>query len=250
MIVIYIHSRGKYEFHSWTTVTTIKPNVKLPIYFIHLCCRGFYHLQIRIRKHSKRFVQRNPPNLSYLFLPSMANCSVTFFVELQDVVVNWKPLTKGIILFFNHTIPLRRAPCKSIQVLSFSSIFCPSSCHSKIQIPDHLLKLVLNLYAFSANAARIKRQTSMKTKLFCSNRRNQLNVEDVRLANQEQEFLALDQSWASNFALFSSKIKDGAYYCYCAYVLRISRYSDFLSVMLTNTGVFLRSLKLPGESRS
>ena len=45
-------------------------------------------------------------------------------------------------------------------------------------------------------------------------------------------------------------IKDGAYYCYCAYVLRISRYSDFLSPMLTNTGIFLRSLKLSGESRS
>ena len=45
-------------------------------------------------------------------------------------------------------------------------------------------------------------------------------------------------------------IKDGVYYCYCAYVLRISRYSDFLSVMLTNTGIFLRSLKLSGESRS
>ena len=45
-------------------------------------------------------------------------------------------------------------------------------------------------------------------------------------------------------------LKDGAYYCYCAYVLRISRYSGFLSVMLTNTGVFLRSLKLSGESRS
>ena len=29
-------------------------------------------------------------------------------------------------------------------------------------------------------------------------------------------------------------LKDGAYYCYCAYVLRISRYSDFLSLMLTN----------------
>ena len=43
--------------------------------------------------------------------------------------------------------------------------------------------------------------------------------------------------------------KDGAYYCYCAYVLRISRYSSFLSVMLTNTGIFLRSLKLSGESR-
>ena len=41
-------------------------------------------------------------------------------------------------------------------------------------------------------------------------------------------------------------VKDGAYYCYCAYVLRISRYSGFLSVMLTNTGIFLRGLKLSG----
>ena len=45
-------------------------------------------------------------------------------------------------------------------------------------------------------------------------------------------------------------LKDGAYYCYCAYVLRISRYSDFLSPMLTNTGIFLLGLKLFGESRS
>ena len=45
-------------------------------------------------------------------------------------------------------------------------------------------------------------------------------------------------------------LKDGAYYCYCAYILRISRYSDFQSPMLTNTGIFLRSLKLSGESRS
>ena len=45
-------------------------------------------------------------------------------------------------------------------------------------------------------------------------------------------------------------LEDGAYYCYCAYVLRISRYSDFLSPMLTNTGIFLRGLKLSGESRS
>ena len=50
--------------------------------------------------------------------------------------------------------------------------------------------------------------------------------------------------------LIKSLIKDGAYYCYCAYVLRIWRYSDFLSVMLTNTGIFLRSLKLSGGSRS
>ena len=46
------------------------------------------------------------------------------------------------------------------------------------------------------------------------------------------------------------QLKDGAYYCYCAFVLRISRYSDFLSPMLTNTGIFLRGLKLSGESRS
>ena len=44
--------------------------------------------------------------------------------------------------------------------------------------------------------------------------------------------------------------KDGAYYFYCAYVLRISRYSGFLSVMLTNAGIFLRGLKLSRESRS
>ena len=36
----------------------------------------------------------------------------------------------------------------------------------------------------------------------------------------------------------------------CAYFLHISRYSDSLSPMLTNTGIFLRGLKLSGESRS
>ena len=45
-------------------------------------------------------------------------------------------------------------------------------------------------------------------------------------------------------------IKDGAYYCYCAYVLRISRHSGFLWVMLINTRMFLRSLKLCGENRT
>ena len=53
----------------------------------------------------------------------------------------------------------------------------------------------------------------------------------------------------SNFDNLVRQIKDGAYYCYCTYVLRISRYSSFLSVMLTNTGIFLRGLKLSGESR-
>ena len=44
--------------------------------------------------------------------------------------------------------------------------------------------------------------------------------------------------------------KDGAYYCCCAYVLRISRYSGVLWAVPTNTGIFLRGLKLYGESRT
>ena len=49
---------------------------------------------------------------------------------------------------------------------------------------------------------------------------------------------------------YTKSIKDGAYYCYCAYVLRISRYSDILSAALINTGIFLRGLRLCGESRT
>ena len=45
-------------------------------------------------------------------------------------------------------------------------------------------------------------------------------------------------------------LKDGAYYCFCAYVLRIWRYSDFLSAVLLNIGIFLRVSKLCGESRT
>ena len=49
---------------------------------------------------------------------------------------------------------------------------------------------------------------------------------------------------------FHYRLKDGAYYCYCAYVLRISRYSGFLWVVLTYTGIFLRGLKLSRENRT
>ena len=45
-------------------------------------------------------------------------------------------------------------------------------------------------------------------------------------------------------------LKDGAYFCYCSYVLRISRHSGFLWVVPTNKGIFLRGLKLCGESRT
>ena len=45
-------------------------------------------------------------------------------------------------------------------------------------------------------------------------------------------------------------LKDDAYFCYCAYVLRISRYSGFPWVVPTNTRIFLRGLKLCRESRT
>ena len=64
------------------------------------------------------------------------------------------------------------------------------------------------------------------------------------------EFQAFITSHGPAENLEKIPIKDGAYYCYCAFVLRISRHSDFLSPMLTNTGIFLRGLKLSGESRS
>ena len=39
-------------------------------------------------------------------------------------------------------------------------------------------------------------------------------------------------------------LEDGASFCYCAYVLRISRYSSFLRNLPTNTTMFLRGLWL------
>ena len=45
-------------------------------------------------------------------------------------------------------------------------------------------------------------------------------------------------------------LKDDAYFCYCAYVLHISRYLGFPWVVPANTGIFLGGLKLFGESRT
>ena len=79
-------------------------------------------------------------------------------------------------------------------------------------------------------------------------------VQSTNFSNKQRndKFLMLNTSAsnAQSYGELFSVIKDGAYYCYCAYVLRISRYSDFLSLMLTNTGIFLRGLKLSEESRS
>ena len=53
-----------------------------------------------------------------------------------------------------------------------------------------------------------------------------------------------------NLEVLSQVFKDGAYFCYCAYVLRIWRYSGFLWLVPSNTGIFLRGLKLSAESRT
>ena len=50
--------------------------------------------------------------------------------------------------------------------------------------------------------------------------------------------------------LKASLLKGGAFYCYCAYVLRISTYSRFPIGDAFNTVVFLDGLRLSVESRS
>ena len=54
---------------------------------------------------------------------------------------------------------------------------------------------------------------------------------------------------ALKFCRLIRVLRDSTYY-YCACVLRISRYSGFLWVVPPNTWMFLRSLKLCGESRT
>ena len=71
----------------------------------------------------------------------------------------------------------------------------------------------------------------------------------VKDTDDDQHYLSLKCS-SDGELIGDSVIKDGAYYCYRAYVLRITRYSVFLWVVLINTGIFLRGSKLCGESRT
>ena len=69
----------------------------------------------------------------------------------------------------------------------------------------------------------------------------------VEFANSQDILYQLQFGFRKNHSTALSLtylVKDGAYYCYCAYVLRISRYSEILSVVLTNAGIFLRGLNL------
>ena len=52
-----------------------------------------------------------------------------------------------------------------------------------------------------------------------------------------------ERAFGARNSTISNIVKGGAYFCYCAYVLRISRYSDFLLVVPTNTGIFFARFK-------
>ena len=83
---------------------------------------------------------------------------------------------------------------------------------------------------------------------------SKLQAREAMFVNRDSifiNFLSLTLSRPREMANFSKSLtmnwettcdipfKDGAYYCYCAYVLRIWRYSGFLWVVPTNTGIFL-----------
>ena len=101
---------------------------------------------------------------------------------------------------------------------------------------NYLVDMQRSFHVFIPNA-RSKMDTSKRLTYFagCSASDEKL----LRDRNTREKRLGL-------FARF----KDGAYFCYCADVLRIRRYSGFLWVVPTNTGIFLCGLKLFRESRT
>ena len=106
------------------------------------------------------------------------------------------------------------------------------------------IKIQLDMKHFSQN------KTSILTYLLYYVMAAALNDTNNRPGLFEAWLALTSVKYHGNVYIGLIPLKDGAYYCYCAYVLRVSRYSDFLSPMLTNTGIFLRGLKLSGESRS
>ena len=108
--------------------------------------------------------------------------------------------------------------------------------------PDEPTRALAGATALEKNKNFILLWNKLTKKLRSFNREVKHDVYD-----KWQDEISSSKPWSSQLW---TQFKDGAYYCYCAYVLRLSRYSDFLSPMLTNTGIFLHGLKLSGESRS
>jgi len=123
----------------------------------------------------------------------------------------------------------------------FTGILLIFSCMS-------LIILLLRIKHASGRLAKgfLNMQKSFVTEHLRNKQRKQAKINNCKLICMIKEIISSDKLFDHNKTAF----KDGAYYCYCAYVLRISKYSDFQSPMLTNTGIFLHGLKLSGESRS
>ena len=99
---------------------------------------------------------------------------------------------------------------------------------------------------FEGLCSRIKRLSLQKQKIELAVPEDKIEEEITQTLEYIDDLMGEKNRTAKFLRDAKAQVKDGAYYCCCAYVLRISRYSDFLSPMLTNTGIFLRGLKLSG----
>lgn len=139
-----------------------------------------------------------------LVAPINVYCSVFFFVELQDVMVKWKPLRHWITLFFNHISRWGGYSNHGLSTFIPRKIFCSSYYHSKINLLEYVFKLALDLFTyFNEYKPSWKKKfgtEKMKTSLW-SKWGNKLNAKAVRSANQQQVFLALDLLGNCNFYL-------------------------------------------------
>ena len=89
------------------------------------------------------------------------------------------------------------------------NLFCSSSYHSKIHLPEYLILDPL-WHLSECNANILKEKLRRRRSYFAEKRRNQSTVEAVRSANRERVFLLssmqnalfINQSASSNFALY------------------------------------------------
>ena len=84
-----------------------------------------------------------------------------------------------------------------------------------------------------------------------ASKQNQSLLPTTSATSKDFERAALPRSNEQSCAPFNNTYrKDGASFCYCAYVLCISGYSACLRNLPTNATIFLRGLRLCGKNRS
>ena len=71
----------------------------------------------------------------------------------------------------------------------------------------------------------------------------------LALAVGHQIDIVVDGFYCKALLQVDNKLR-GAYFSYCAYILVIWRHSAFVWVVLPNTGIFLRGLKLSEERKT